>query len=64
MKPVMEALPGQLEAALLTGMEEVPGERQEEEWHNVACPAIVRLVVNKQELFVRALLGREVCSWD
>ena len=30
----------------------------------MACPAIVKLVVNKQELFVRALLGRGVSSWD
>jgi hypothetical protein len=41
-------------------MEEVPGERNETEWVNVVCPAIVQLVVNKQELFVRALLGRGV----
>jgi hypothetical protein len=45
-------------------MEEVPGERNETEWVNVACSAIVQLVVNKQELFVRALLGRGVSSWD
>ncbi len=60
----MEELLGQLEVALVTSMEEVPGERHEEEWHNVACPAIVKLVVNKQELFVIALLGRGVSSWD
>jgi hypothetical protein len=28
-------------------MEEVPGERNEEEWDNIACLAIVKLVVNK-----------------
>ena len=55
---------GQLETALVTGMEEVPGERNEPELVNGACPAIVQLVVNKQELFVRALLGRGVSSWD
>jgi len=43
---------------------EVPGERNEEEWDNVACSAIVQLVVNKHELFVRALLGKGVSSWD
>jgi hypothetical protein len=64
LKPVMEGLLGQLEAALVTRMKEVPGERSEEEWDNVACPAIGKLVVNKQELFVRALLGRNVSSWD
>jgi hypothetical protein len=64
LKPVMEAILGQLEAALVTGMEDVPGERNEEEWASVACPAIVKLMVNKQELFVKALLGRGVSSWD
>jgi hypothetical protein len=63
-KPMMESLLGQLEAALVTRMEEVPGERNEEEWDNVACPAIVKLVVNKQELFVKALPRRAVSSWD
>jgi len=63
-KPMMDGLLGQLETALVTGLEEVPGERNETEWVNVACPAIVQLVVNKQELFVRALLGRGVSSWD
>jgi hypothetical protein len=60
----MDGLLGQLETALVTGMEEVPGERIEKEWDNVACPAIVQLVVNKHELFVRALLGRGISSWD
>jgi hypothetical protein len=60
----MDGLLGQLETALVTGMEEVPGERNEPVWVNVACPAIVQLVVNKQELFARALLGRGVSSWD
>ena len=45
-------------------MEEVPGERNEEEWGNVVCPAIVQLMVNKQELFVRALLGKGINLWD
>ena len=45
-------------------MEDVPGERNEKEWDNVACPAIVQLVVNKQELFVKALLGKGISSWD
>ncbi len=60
----MEGLLGQLEAALMMKIEEVPGERHEEEWENVACPAIVKVVVNKQELLVRALLGRDVSTWD
>ena len=47
LKPVMEVLLGQLKAVLVTGMKEVPGERNEEEWGNVACPAFVKLVVNK-----------------
>jgi len=64
LKPVMEGLLGQLETALVTGMEEVPGERNEKECDNVACPAIVQLVVNKHELFVRALLGKGISSWD
>ena len=46
LKPLMEVLLGQLEADLVTRMKEVPGERNEEEWGNVACPAIVKLVVN------------------
>ena len=41
LKPVMDGLLGQLETTLVTGMEEVPGERNETEWVNVACPAIV-----------------------
>ena len=45
-------------------MEEVPGERNEEEWDSVASSAIVKLMVNKHELFVKALLGRGVGSWD
>jgi hypothetical protein len=45
-------------------MEEVPGEQNEEERDNVACPAIVKLVINKEELFVKALLGRGVSTWD
>jgi hypothetical protein len=45
-------------------MEEVPGERNEGVWDNVACPAVVQPVVNKQELFVRALLGNGISSWD
>jgi len=64
LKPVMDGLLGQLETALVTRMDEIPGERNEKEWGNVACPAIVQLVVNKQELFVRALLGKGISSWD
>jgi hypothetical protein len=63
LKPVMEALLGQLEIPLLTGMEAYPGELQEEEWDDVTCPAIVRMIVNKQELFARALMG-DVHTWD
>ncbi len=62
LRPVMEGLLGHLEAALLTGMEEVLGERNEDEKVGIACPAIARLVVNKEELFARALLGKDVSS--
>jgi hypothetical protein len=48
---------------LLTGMEAYHGGRNEEEWGDVVCPAIVRLVVNKQEVFAMALLG-DVQTWD
>ena len=61
---VLEGLLGQLEEALMTRMEEVPGERNEGIRDNVACPAIVQLVVNKQDMFVRALMGKGVSSWD
>ncbi len=45
-------------------MEEVLGERNEEKRDNVTCPAIVKLEVNKKEMFVGALLGRGVNTWD
>jgi len=64
LKPVMDGLLSRLEEALMIGMEEVPGERSERIWVNVACPAIVQLVVNKHEVFVRNLLGKDVSSWD
>ncbi len=54
---------GPLEMTLLTGMEAYLGKRNEDEWDDVACPAIVRLVVNKHNLFARALLG-DVQTWD
>jgi hypothetical protein len=44
-------------------MEEDPGERNEELRSDVACPAIIQRVENKQELFVRSLLGRDISSW-
>jgi hypothetical protein len=44
-------------------MEEVPEELNDEERDDTACPAIVRLAVNKEKIFARALLGN-VHTWD
>jgi hypothetical protein len=44
-------------------MEEIPGELNDEERDDTACPAILRLAVNKQELFARAMMGN-VHTWD
>ena len=59
----METMLGHLEIALMTGIEKVPGELNDEEQDDAACPTIVRLTVNKQELFARAMLG-DVHTWD
>jgi len=53
MMPVIERLLGQLELILLTKMDEVADEAQEEEWSDVEYPALVRLFVNKREEFAR-----------
>jgi hypothetical protein len=59
----METMLGHLELALMTRMEEIPGELNDEERDDTACPAIVRLAVNKRDLFARAMLGN-VHTWD
>jgi hypothetical protein len=55
-KPVFERLLGQLELALLGGVEEVADIRTEREWRTVECPAMVRMPVNKQKGFARFVL--------
>jgi hypothetical protein len=55
-KPVFERLLGQLELALLGGMEDVADVRQENEWTTADCPAMVRLFVNKQRGFARLVM--------
>jgi len=55
-RPVFEKLLGQLELALLGGLEDVTDIRTESEWRTVECPALVRLFVNKQRGFARFLL--------
>jgi hypothetical protein len=47
-KPVIERLLGQMEMALLGGMEDAAHVYQETKWTTADCPAIVRLFVNKQ----------------
>jgi hypothetical protein len=47
----------------MTGIEEVMGELNDEEQDDTACPSIVRLAVNKQDLFARAMMG-DVHTWD
>jgi hypothetical protein len=59
----METMLGHLEFTLMTGMEEVPGELNDEEHDDAACPAIARLAMNKQDLFAKALMG-DVHTWD
>ena len=59
----METMLGLLKIALMTGMEEVPGELNDEEHDDAACPAIARLAMNKQDLFARAMVG-DVHTWD
>ena len=55
---------GHLEFVLMTGMEEVPGELNDEEQDDTACLVVTtRLAVNKQVLFAVALLGG-VLTWD
>jgi hypothetical protein len=55
-KPIFEILLGQLELALLAGMEDTASIRSETKWTTVECPAIVRLFVNKQREFARFLM--------
>jgi len=45
-----------MELMLLTCMDEVADEAQEEEWSDVECPALVRLFVNKRGEFARWIL--------
>ena len=61
-KPIFERLLGQLELALLGGMEEEVSIRTETEWATVECPAIARLFVNKQREFAR--LGMDAANHD
>ena len=56
MRPVIERILGHMELMLLTGMDEVADEAQEEEWSDVECPALVRLFVNKRGEFARWIL--------
>ena len=44
--PVFERLMGQLELALLRGMEDATDVLQETEWTTTDCPTMVRLFVN------------------
>ena len=55
-KPVFERLLGQLELAILGGMEDVTYTMTENEWRTMDCPAMVRLFVNKQKVFARSVL--------
>jgi len=55
-RPVFERLLGQLEMALLGGLEEMANVRTENEWRTVDCPAMVRMYVNKQKSFARFVL--------
>jgi hypothetical protein len=55
-KPVFERLMGQLELALMGGLEEVTDIRTDSEWGTVDCPALVRMFVNKQRGFARFVL--------
>ena len=56
MRPVIERLLGQMELMLLTGIDEVADEAQEEEWSEVECPTLVRLFINKRGEFARWIL--------
>ena len=53
----MERLLGQLELALLGGMEDVVNISMEPEWRTMDCPTIVRHFVNKQREFARFLMA-------
>ena len=59
----METMTKHMEIVLMTGMEEVPGELNDEEQADAACPTVTRLAVNKLDLFAMALLG-VVHTWD
>ena len=56
-RPMFERLLGQLELALLGGMEEVVSKSTESEWSTVDCPALVRLFMNKQTEFARFIMA-------
>ena len=55
-KPIFDRLLGQLELALLGGMEDVADTRSENEWRTMDCPAMVRMFVNKRKVFARFVL--------
>ncbi len=44
-------------------MEEVPGELNDEERGDTTSPDIVRLAVNKHDLFAKVMLG-DVHTWE
>jgi len=55
-RSVFERLLGQLELALLGGLEDVADTRLENEWRTLDCPAMVRMFVNKHKVFARFVL--------
>ena len=55
-KPNFDRLLGQLELALLTGLNGMADIYQEPEWTKSNCPAIVLLFVNKQREFARFVM--------
>jgi hypothetical protein len=55
-KPVIERLLGQRKLMILTGMDEVEDEAQEEELSEVECPAYVQLFINKRGVFARWIM--------
>jgi hypothetical protein len=63
LRPVMETFLGHLELASMTWMEEVPGELNDEERGDTTSPDIVRLAVNKHDLFAKVMLG-DVHTWE
>jgi hypothetical protein len=66
-RPVFERLLGQMELALLGGLEDVANTRPENEWRTVDCPAMVRMFVSKQKVFARFVLeatSHEEAVWS